>query len=206
MLAGISFPSTSSGTTCCSPPSALLSIFDYRIMLKTVAISLSLLFIADAVGITLFMVVYWMEIRHEMKTLFRSEGAKDKAVILYLDHDEYAQLNWIEKDHEFYHNGKLYDVVSELKGVEQIQIKCFEDHREANYYQHIQKAIERNLPISKNSQGVVLAIFKFLSGLISTSLTSTPIDYSVSQSTFPAYILGYHSPDPNHLFQPPDFI
>jgi hypothetical protein len=59
----------------------------------------------------LFLFVDWYEIKKEMAHFLDSKAIESKAVTLTLDKEEFARVQWIEKDREFLYEGKLYDVV-----------------------------------------------------------------------------------------------
>src|SRR5689334_10952653 len=110
-------------------------------MTRTLTISLLIFFLADAVGCILFLFVDWFEIRKEMTHFIDSREFENKAAWLTFDKEEFAKIQWIEKDHEFFHEGKLYDMVSMQKQKEQIRIQCVADEREASLFKTMQKLV-----------------------------------------------------------------
>ena len=175
-------------------------------MTKALTISLLLFFLADAVGCILFLFVDWYEIKKEMTHLLGSKDLDSKAVTLTFDTKEWAKVQWIEKDREFLHEGKLYDIISSEKVNHKTKIRCIADEREASFFQTMGKLVTHDQPGSNHEHTLILSVFKFLSSLV-FQIFALPTHHDMA-SVHPteAYTNHYHFIFHSFPIQPPDQV
>ena len=175
-------------------------------MTRAFTISLLLFFLADAIGCMLFLFVDWYEIKKEMTHFLDSKVIESKAVTLTLDKEEFARVQWIEKDREFLYEGKLYDVVVVHQHHQLTRILCVIDDREASLFQTMGKLVNHDQSDANHEHSVLLNVFKFLS-----SLVFHVIDYPTHRdmvSVRPMDVFSNHYHFIFHSFptQPPDQV
>jgi len=95
-----------------------------------------------------------------------SKALESKATTLTLNNEEWSSLQWIEKDHEFIFEGKLYDIVSIQQQDGHMQIRCVEDEREASLFKTMGKLVTHDQSESNGEHTLILSVFKFLSTLV----------------------------------------
>jgi|WetSurMetagenome_2_1015567.scaffolds.fasta_scaffold110359_2 hypothetical protein len=176
-------------------------------MTRALTISLLLIFLADAVGCILYLLVDWYEVKKEMTHFLASDEFEKSAITLTLDKDEVGKIRWIESDHEFYYMGKLYDIASLTQIPDhKTKIRCVEDQHEAEFFQYMEQMVDHGPSDHNHQRTFILSVFKFLSGLI-FQLFAFPIDdNSLSAHSSAAYINRYHFSFNANLLQPPDTV
>lgn len=175
-------------------------------MNRVLTISLLIFFLADAVGCILFLLVDWYEIKKEMTHLLGSKDSDNKVVTLTLDKEALGKMQWIEKDHEFFYEGKLYDILSSKKANDLTMIRCMVDEKEASLFQTMGKLVTHDQPGSNHEHNLILSVFKFLSGLV-FQIFIFPIHHDMaSLQPTEAYTNHYHFIFYSFPIQPPDQV
>jgi hypothetical protein len=173
-------------------------------MSKAFTISILLFFLADAIGSILFLFVDWYEIRSEMSHFLDSKQSDRKSTTLTFDNETFSALQWIEKDHEFFYEDKLYDVVSIHKQGDHTRIQCVADEREASLFKVMGKMVTHDESDTNGDHTFLLSVFKFLSSLV-FQLFTFPAHYDMtSVRPLDAYRNPYQFAFHSFPLQPPD--
>ena len=173
-------------------------------MLKALATSLLILFLADVVGLTLFMFMDWYKIRREIKHMFKSREADRQSTTFEFSTDEFKELTWVEKNKEFILHEKLYDILHVKKSHGRMIITCYEDHKEASFFKNLQLGIHQHSNEGTRNAAIALNLFKFLSSLAFQDLPVVSVQHDEVLILPHAYTNGYHSPDAIPLSHPPE--
>jgi hypothetical protein len=172
-------------------------------MTKAFTISILLFFLADAIGSILFLLVDWYEIRSEMSHFLDSKQSNGKSTTLTFDKETFSALQWIEKDHEFFYEDKLYDVVSIQKQGDHTCIRCVADEREASLFKVMGKMVTHDED-TNGDHTLLLSVFKFLSGLV-FQLFTIPAHYDMtSVRPLDAFSNSYQFAFHSFPLQPPE--
>jgi|GEM_PF-5374394 len=176
-------------------------------MIRALTISLLLFFLADVVGIILYHLVDWYELKKEMSHLLASGEFEKKAVTLTFETQEFEKINWIESNHEFYYKGKLFDIVSiMLMSHNKTKIKCIEDPRESAFFKHMAQLVNHHQSDNNQQRTVILSVFKFLSGLVFQVFAFPLHGDKVSSRSGETYANHYQFTYTTFLLQPPNGI
>ena len=174
-------------------------------MTRALTISLLLFFLADAVGCILFLFVDWYEIRKEMSHFLGSKDLDSKAVTLTFDQEEWAKVQWIEKDREFLYKGKMYDIISSQKENDITKIRCVVDEREASFFQTMGKLVSHSQSDSKE-HSLILSVFKFLSTLVFQFTVFPTLDNRINIRASDVYSNHYSFFFHSLSLRPPDQV
>ncbi|HEX5113368.1 MAG TPA: hypothetical protein VFV79_11000 [Saprospiraceae bacterium] len=175
-------------------------------MIKTLSISLLLFFLADAIGCILFLLVDWYEIKKEMAHLLDSKEMESKTITLTFHQEEFAKVQWIEKDHEFFYEGKLYDIISSKKENNITKIQCVVDAKEASLFQTMGKWVTHDQSDANHEHSFLLSVFKFLSGLVFQFIALPTHPDMASIRPLDAFTNHYHFIFHSFPIQPPDQV
>jgi len=140
-----------------------------------------------------------------MAQLLNSKEYEKRAITLTVDEDEFTKIRWIETDHEFLYQGKVYDMTSLITLPNHTsKIRCVEDSREAIFFQLIQQIIDQGETGQHHQQSLILHIFKFLSGLVIHIISIPFLQQGINSLTRDGYQNLYHFSFTNIIPQPPD--
>jgi len=176
-------------------------------MKRALTILFLFVFLADTVGVILYLLVDWHEVRREMKHFLNSDEFEKNAVTLNFTKEEFAKIKWIEHDREFIYQDKLYDIASmDSSSPNQVKIKCVEDHLEADLFKKMKQMVAQDQSAPNQQSNVILSVFKFLSGLV-FQLISFPLqDNRLSSDSEDAFVNHYQFSYHSIIVQPPNFI
>ena len=141
-----------------------------------------------------------------MNHFLDSKAIESKAITLTLDKQAFAEVQWIEKDHEFFYEGKLYDIISSKKENDLTRIRCIVDEREASLFQTLGKLVTHDHSGSNHEHTLILSVFKFLSSLVFQIFTLPTHHDMVSVQPTEAYTNHYHFIFHSFPIQPPDQV
>ncbi len=175
-------------------------------MSKALSISLLVFFLADAIGCILFLFVDRYEIKKEMTHFLDSKDLKDKVVTLTFDKKELTKVQWIEKDHEFLYEGKLYDIISSQEENDKTKIRCVADEREASLFQTMGKLVSHDQSDSNKDHSLILGVFKFLSTLVFQFNVFPTLDNRINICASDVYSNHYSFFFHSLSLQPPDQV
>ena len=176
-------------------------------MKRALTILFLFVFLADTIGVILYLQVDWHEVRKEMRQFLNSEEFEKSAVTLTLNNEEFAKIEWIEYDREFIYQNKLYDISSINSLTPNLTtIVCVVDHREADLYKKMKQMVNQDQSVPSHQSTFILSVFKFLSGLVFQLITFPLHDHKINSHTGDAFVNHYQFSFLSTKVQPPNFI
>ena len=176
-------------------------------MKRALTILFLFVFLADTIGVILYLQVDWHEVRKEMSQFLKSEDFEKSAVTLMLNNDEFAIIKWIEQGREFIYQDKLYDIASINSLTPNLtSIVCVVDHHEFDLYKKMKLMVDQDQSTPNHQSTFILSVFKFLSGLVFQWISFPLHENKISSGSGDAFVNHYQFSFHSILVQPPNFI
>lgn len=141
-----------------------------------------------------------------MSHFLDSKDLSGQAVTFTFDQEELAKVQWIEKDHEFLYEGKLYDIISSHKANDKTKIRCVVDEREASLFKTMEKLVVHDQSGSNQEHTLILGVFKFLSTLVCQFTVFPTLDNRINICASDVYSNHYSFFFHSLSIQPPDAV
>jgi len=141
-----------------------------------------------------------------MTHILYSKEAEKNTVTLNLGKAEFAKVQWIEKDHEFFYEGKLYDIISSKEENDITKIRCMVDEKEASFFQTMGKLVTHDQSDPNHEHTMLISVFKFLSSLVFHVIEYPTYHDMVSVRPMDAFSNHYHFIFQSLSLQPPDEV
>lgn len=127
-------------------------------MKKLISISLLFLFLYNTIGCYFVFKFIQHEIHEEIEKQIKNEIPDAELELISFKIDD--KIDWKEKDKEFEHNNKMYDVVRIEIKKDSINYYCIDDKKEEDLFSQFAKFTGRNSSNSKKLSNILSSIFK----------------------------------------------
>lgn len=164
------------------------------------------IFLFNSVGYYIVFLINQTEVKKEMAYQMKFGVSSLKIATFTFNKNQLANIVWQKKNKEFYHNNKLYDVVSINEINSSIVIQCISDIEEENLFEDLEKHIDTFIASNEskkksNSKKLTDHVIK----LYFSQSSQFNIHSSILKNTFSTYKLSYTSEYSEINSPPPEF-
>lgn len=92
------------------------------------------------------------EIKHQIKN-----GVPEDEMITFTIHKSKSTLQWIN-DHEFWHEGHMYDVVHQTNKGDSLFLQCINDDQETSLFASLDKVVNKRLNHPSNKKNIIKSL------------------------------------------------
>jgi hypothetical protein len=175
-------------------------------MKKTIAYLLLSIFIYQTVGYVLSFNIMKYSIASEFKTKIKNNLSNENCTLFNIHSIvKHSTFSWEEKNHEFWFQGKIYDVVSISKsGI----VKCIEDAKENKLFKNLDRYVDsyytKNCNGKKALQNINTVFFALF--LPSKEIAIQPRFVIENESKFDSITIGKPKNSIAKIVPPPRFL